>query len=82
LISKKAKTFLFAVAAKLFPLITGILTSYRPVTISSCYQTCAEPGSFSVDNNFDTLSHTAGTEIPWLSIILAESAVVKTVVVI
>ena len=76
------KTLFIAAAALLFPFITGILTANRPVSMPSCYQTCGQPANNTVDNDFDSLSHTAGTEIPWLSILLAEPAIVKTVAVI
>ncbi len=76
------KTLFIAAAALLYPFIAGILTANRPVTMSSCCQTCGKPANNTVDNDFDSFSHTAGTEIPWLSILLAEPAIVKTVAVI
>ena len=78
----KMKTFALTIAALLFAATTAIFTANRPVTMSSTTSSGLNPGSKAVDNNFATLCHTAGTEVPWVNIQLAESAIVRSVAVI
>ncbi len=80
----KIKTYVLAMTGLLFKAATAILTNQSTVTMSSVYNSSYGyfPGYLTVDNNFDTYSHTACSEVPWLNIQLAESAIVRTVAVI
>ena len=71
-----------AISVLLFSATTAILTALRPVTVSSLLNGLNYPASYLVDNLFENFTSTAGTEVPWLNIQLAESAVIRSVVVI
>jgi hypothetical protein len=75
------KRMILSMVGLLFAAATAILTAVRPVTLSSLYSGLY-PGSNAVDNNLDTMAHTAGTEVPWINIQLAESTIIKSVAVI
>ena len=78
--SIKLKTLVLTVAAILFQAATAILADLRPVSMPSVFAN--GPGSYAVDNNFYTASHTAGTEVPWINIKLAELAIVRSLLII
>ena len=60
------KAFVLKIILALIAAANAILTSFRPVTMSS--QMFHLAGSFAVDNIFDNLAHTNGPEVPWVNI--------------